>query len=178
MICKASDMLSEECCDIKDYLCTLLSAVQQLHNAGLSTVTKTLLVGVLMKSTSPYICKCLESIDNELVPWGCGMVITDTPMSSFSWCKVLYVAVHLCLLDLSFTFRPFENHYEVHSRYMVFPKGEDHLERPTQVMSLNPSCTVIEKILASSQDITISPTKSSQARRMQVKPRLMNIFEK
>ena len=61
---------------------------------------------------------------------------------------------------------------------MVSPKGEDHLERPTQVMSLNPSCTVIEKILASSQDITISPTKSSQARRMQVKPRLMNIFEK
>ena len=104
MICKASDMLCEECCDIKDYLCTLLSAVQQLHNAGLSTVTKTLLVGVLMKSTSPYICKCLESIDNELVPWGCGMVITDTPISSFSWCKVLYVAVHLCLLDLSFTF--------------------------------------------------------------------------
>ena len=60
---------------------------------------------------------------------------------------------------------------------MVSPKGEDHLERPTQVMSLNPSCTVIEKILASSQDITISPTKSLQAR-MQVKPRLMNIFEK
>ena len=60
-------MLCEECCDIKDYLCTLLSAVQQLHNAGLNTVTKTLLVGVLMKSTSPYICKCLESIDNELV---------------------------------------------------------------------------------------------------------------
>ena len=27
MICKASDMLCEECCDIKDYLCTLLSAV-------------------------------------------------------------------------------------------------------------------------------------------------------
>ena len=29
MICKASDMLCEECYDIKDYLCTLLSAVQQ-----------------------------------------------------------------------------------------------------------------------------------------------------
>jgi len=30
MVCKASDMLCQESCDIKDYLCTILSTVQQL----------------------------------------------------------------------------------------------------------------------------------------------------
>jgi len=177
MICKASDMLCQESCDIKDYLCMLLSTIQQLKDAGLNTVTKTLLVGVLMKTSSQYVDKCLESVDDDTIPWGCGMVIKDVPMSSLSWCKVLYVAVHLYLLDLSFTFRPFENHYEVHRRYMLSTKGEEYLANPTQVMSLNPSCTVIDRILASSQEITIEPKKSSQARGTQVKPRLMKIFE-
>ena len=104
MVCKASDKLCQESCNIKDYLCTILSTVQQLQNAGLSNVTKTLLVGVLMKTTSQYVDKCLESVDNDIIPWGCGMVIRDVPMSNYSWYKVLYVAVHLCLLDLSFTF--------------------------------------------------------------------------
>ena len=49
MICKASDMLCQESCDIKDYLCTLLSTVQHLQNAGLSSVTKTLLVSIFIK---------------------------------------------------------------------------------------------------------------------------------
>jgi len=72
-----------------------------------------------METTSQYVDKCLESVDNDIIPWGCGMVIRDVPMSNYSWYKVLYVAVHLCLLDLSFTFRPFENHYEVHCRCML-----------------------------------------------------------
>ena len=50
------------------------------------------------------------------------MVIRDGPKSNYVWCKVLYVAVNLCLLDLSF---PFENHYEVHGRYMLSSKGEE-----------------------------------------------------
>ena len=62
--------------------------MQQLCDAGLSSVTKTSLVGVLMKMTSPYIyiyiyiSKSLESIDGELIPWGCGMVVKDIPMSN------------------------------------------------------------------------------------------------
>ena len=75
--------------------------------------------------TSPNISKSLESIADELIPWGCGMVVKDISMSSLSWCKVLYVAVRLYLLDLSFTFRAFENHFEVHHQYMLSSKGEE-----------------------------------------------------
>jgi len=70
LICKASDMLCQESCDIQDYLHTLLSTVQQLQDAGLSSVMKALIVCVLMKATSPYICKILECIDDELIPLG------------------------------------------------------------------------------------------------------------
>ena len=98
-------------------------------------------------------------------------------MSSYSWCKVLYTAIHLCLLDLSFTFRAFENHYEVHRRYVLSSKGEQFLEKPTTVMSLNPSSTTIDRILASMQDITTQTKKSSQTRGAHMKPRLTKFFE-
>ena len=177
MICKVSDLLCKESFDVKDHLCTLLVTVQQLQNGGLTGITKTLLVGILMKTKSEYICKCLESIDEECIPWGCGTVVKDMHMSSYSWCKVLYVAVHLCLLNLSFTFRAFENHYEVHRRYVLSPKGEEFIVKPISVMSLNPSSTTIDRILASTQDITTQTKKSTQARGTQVKPRLTTIFE-
>ena len=69
MICGVSDLLCEENFDIKNHLTTLLATVQQLQNGGLCGITKTLLVGTLMKTMSEYICKCLESVDDECVPW-------------------------------------------------------------------------------------------------------------
>jgi len=82
-----------------------------------------------MKATSPYLCKVLESIDDELIPWGCGVVIKDIPMSSLSRCKVFYIADYLYFLDLSFSFRAFDNHFEMHYRCMLSTKGEDFLAR-------------------------------------------------
>ena len=122
MVCKLSDILCEESLDIKEHLCTLLNTLQQLQNAGLNGITKTLLVGVLMKVSSQYITKCLECIDADS---GCGTVIKGVNMSSNAWCKLIYVGVHLGLLNLSFIFHPFENHYKVHRRYLIASPGEE-----------------------------------------------------
>jgi len=83
MICKVSDVLCEESLHIiKEYLCTLLNALQQLQNAGLNGITKTLLVGVLMKVCRQYITKCLECVDAEAIPWGRGIVVKGVNMSN------------------------------------------------------------------------------------------------
>ena len=59
-------------------------------------------------------------------------------MSNNAWCKLNYCGVHLGLLNLSFTFCPFENHYEVHRRYLIAPASEEFIRNPTAVMSLDP----------------------------------------
>ena len=64
MVCKVSDVLCEESLDVKEHLNILLNTLKQLQNAGLNGITKTLLVGVLMKVCSQYVTKCLEFIDN------------------------------------------------------------------------------------------------------------------
>ena len=38
---------------------------------------------------------------------GSGLVVDDKPMTACAWAKIVYVAVHLSLLKLSFVFRPF-----------------------------------------------------------------------
>ena len=45
------------------------------------------------------------------------------------------------------------------------------------MMSLNLCCTVIDRALASPHDITLDAKKNSQTRGMEVKPRLVEIFE-
>jgi len=115
MVCKVSDALCKESIE---HLVTLLSTLQQLQNARLNGVTKTLLVGVLMKVPTQYITSCLENVDADSVPWGCGTVIKGVNMSSNARYKLIYVGVHLDLLKMSFIFRPFENHYEVHRRLL------------------------------------------------------------
>ena len=60
---------------------------------------------------------------------------------------------------------------------MPSSQGEEFLVKPTTVMSLNPSSTTIDKILASTQDITTQMKKSIQTRGTQVKPGLTKNFE-
>ena len=55
-------------------------------------------------------------------------------MLQSTWHKILYVAVHLGFLDLSFTFRPFDSHYEVHRRYVLSKSGESFIYTPHSVM--------------------------------------------
>ena len=177
MVCKVSEVLCEESLDVKEHLNILLNTLQQLQNAGLNGITKTLLVGVLMKVCSQYVTKCLEFIDEESIPWGCGTVIKGVNMSNNAWCKLIYVGVHLGLLDLSFIFCPFENWYEVHRRYSISSAGEEFLLNPTSVMSLDPCSTAIDTILINSKDVALPSKKSIQNRGSQIKPRLVKIIE-
>ena len=177
MVCKLSDILCEEGLDIKDHLCTLLSTLQQLQNAGINRITKTLLVGVLMKVSSQYIIKCLECIDVDSIPWGCGTVVKGVNMSSNAWCKLIYVCVHLGLFNLVFVFRPFENHYEVHRRYLIAPPGEEFLVNPTTVMSMDPCSSTVDIIMIHSEDASLQRKKTSQSRGSQIKPKIVKLIE-
>jgi len=46
--------------------------------------------------------------------WGSGLYISDVRVSKPSWHKVIYVAVHVGFLDMTFGFYPYESHYEVY----------------------------------------------------------------
>jgi len=177
MVCKVSDALCEESIDIKEHLVTLLSTLQQLQNVGLNGITKTLLVGVLMKVSTQYITSCLENVDADSVPWGCGTVIEGVNMSSNAWYKLIYVGVHLDLLKMSFIFHPFENHYEVHRRYLIAPAGEEFLLNPTTMMSVDPCSTTVDTVMIHGGDISIEHKKTTQSRGSQMKPKIMKLIK-
>ena len=61
--------------------------------------------------------------------------------------KILYVAVHLELLDLSFTFRPFDSNYEVHQKYVLSKSGESFISTPHSVISVSPYSNIAEIVL-------------------------------
>ena len=61
--------------------------------------------------------------------------------------KVMYIAVHLGYLGVSFEFRPFESHFEVHHKYLLSASGEDFLQNPFTVMSVDPQSNVVDIIL-------------------------------
>ena len=141
MICELPEVLCEMHIDIKSHLTTLLDTVKHLHFIGLSTVTKTLLVGTLKGASSQYIKQhepMHQVIDKPGTCWGSGIFIDGIRMGAFAWHKIICVAVHLSLLDLSFNFRPFDNHVEVHRRFALSSAGEGFLAEPTVVMSMNP----------------------------------------
>jgi len=51
------------------------------------------------------------------------------------------------LLDLSFIFRPFDSHYEVHRRYILTTLGESFLCNPYTIMSVDPHSSIIDGLL-------------------------------
>ena len=81
----------------------------------------------------------------------------------------IYIAVHLLLLNLKFTFRPFESHYEVHRHFSLSTTGEEFLLSPSTIMSVNPHSYIIDQLLASSQDTSLQTKRSKQNRSVQVK---------
>lgn len=107
----------------------------------------------------------IEGIDAESIPWGCGTVIKGVNMSNNAWCKLIYVGVHLGLLNLSFMFRPFENHYKVHRRYLIAPPGEEFVINPTVVMSMDPCSTTVDAVLVQSEDVSLQRKKATQSRK-------------
>jgi len=91
-------------------------------------VTKTLLISVLLASNEKYVrtFEILTDIfDCDDTCWRSGISINNTTMSQSAWHKLLYVAVHLHSIDLNFIFKPFENHYEVHRKYVLSTAGNE-----------------------------------------------------
>ena len=102
MVCEVCDSLCEVHVDIQSHLCTLLDTVQCLRSVGLSTITKTLLVGTLMGANTQYIEgheEMKDIIDKADTCWGCGISINGTQMGVFAWQKlsVLLFIFH-CLI--------------------------------------------------------------------------------
>jgi len=178
MICETMDLICEETVDIREYLCVLLQTVKDLRAANVSSVTKTLLIGVMMQTTSKYVCSHKEIVDKTDIPWGSDLIVNDTQMTSSAWSKVICVAVHLSFLNLEFTFRPFESHYEVHRHFSLSTTGEEFLLSPSSTMSVNPhSCIVDRLLIASSEDSCMQSKKSKQSRAVQVKPKIIKLIE-
>lgn len=142
--------------NIQNYLCILLTAICQLHDNGLSTVTRTISVGFLMKATSKYIQSneiIREMVDTSDTCWGSGVVVDGKCMTPYAWSKVIYVAVHLSLLKLSFVFRPFDSHFEVHRRYSISDEGKEYSSTSTTVMSIDPLSYVADSLLNNCKDV-------------------------
>ena len=78
--------------------------------------------------------------------WSNGKGIKDVIVYSM-WYKILYVAVYLDLLDLSFTFRPFDSNYEVHRRYVLSKSGEWFISTIHSVVSVSLYSNMAEIIL-------------------------------
>jgi len=104
-------------------------------------------------------------------------VVKEVNMSNNAWCKLIYVGVHLGLLNLSFIFCPFENHYEVHHRYSISPAGEEFLLNPTSLISLDPCSSTIVTVLINSNDVILPSKRYTQSRRSQIKPRLVKLIK-
>ena len=177
-VCEVAEEICQVSLDIKPYLIILLRTIQELCETGLQGVTKTLLISVLLQINEKFV-KTFGSLhcifDSDEACWGCGVNVEGIKMSQPSWHKILYVAVHLNFVDLDFTFRPFESHYEVHRKYVLSSHGQEFLQVPCTVMSVDPHACVIEKLLGV---VPRSSKRCSQNRGKQVKPQIVDAVEK
>ena len=178
-VCAQMDDICQWSVDIQSFLLTLLNAMQQIHDAGLPKVSKTLLISVLLHSNETYVRSfdalrdLLDSDDDTC--WGSGLFINDVRVSKSSWHKVIYVAVYLGYANIAFDFRPYENHYEVHRKYLLTPDGKAYLDHPTSVMSIDPQSNVVDVMLGMVEGKKYS--KCHQNRGKQLQPRLIAALE-
>ena len=154
-VCTHSDDICQWSVDIRPFLLVLLKTVKQICDTGLQKVIKTLLISVLLQSNENYVRSfdaLQDMLDESNTCWGSGLYVNDIRVSKPSWHKVIYVAVHLGYLDVSFDFRPYESHFEVHRKYLLSASGEDFLCSPFTVMSVDPQSNVVDIILGVSQN--------------------------
>lgn len=178
-VCEHTEIICQASIDIQKYLVLLLQTIKDLCDFGLEGVTKTLVTAVLLQGNEQYVhtFEKLQTIfDEDNSCWGCGAIVDDIRMSQPAWHKILYVAVHLSFLDLSFIFRPFDSHYEVHRRYILTSLGESFLANPYSVMSVDPHSSVIDALLG----LVHRPVSRNvtQKRGTQLKPRIIDLLEK
>ena len=178
-VCAQIDHICQWSIDIQPFLSTLFNTMQQLHAASLPRVTKTLLISVLLQCNETYV-RSFDSLsdlldsDNDTC-WGSGLYINDARMSKPSWHKVIYVAVHLGYVNVTFDFCPYENRHEVHRKYSLALTGEVFLNNPTSVMSVDPQSNIVDVMLGVVESKKYS--KCHQNRGKQLKPRLIAALE-
>ena len=85
--------------------------------------------------------------------------------------SLIYVSVHIGLLDMMFDFRPYDSHHEVHRRYFLSSSGEVYISNPHAVMSVDPQSNVIDVLIGTVE--TVPFRKCHQNRGKQLKPRVI-----
>ena len=99
-------------------------------------VTKTLLISVLLRINEQYVRKfetLKDLIEADDSCWGSGLYVNELMVSKQAWHKVIYVSVHMGFLDMTFDFRSYDSHHEVHWRYFLFflsLSGEEYVSNP------------------------------------------------
>ena len=96
-VCKHSEDICQWSVDIEPFLVVLLKAVQQICNAGMQNVSKSLLIFVLLQSNEQYVGKfemLQDVIEADDSCCGSGLYVNDLRVSKQTWHKVIYVAVH------------------------------------------------------------------------------------
>jgi len=177
-VCSKIDEICQWSIDIQPFMAILLKMVQQVRDAGMQRITKTLMISILLQCNEKYVKSfdlLQDLVDDCNTCWGSGVYVNDMRVSKPSWHKVIYVAVHLGLLDMTFDFRPYENHYEVHRKYFLSPKGENFLQNPFAIMSLDPQSNVVDVMLHVVERKPFS--RCHQNRGKQLKPRLIAALE-
>jgi len=173
-VCRLSDAICQETCDIQDYFMLLFQTMKTLDHAGFQGVTKTRLIAVLLQKNERYVrsfTAMVDLLDSNDPCWGCGVMVKGLKMSQSVWHKILYVAVHLGFINLSFTFRPFDSHYEVHRRYVLSKSGESFISLPQSVASVSPYSNIPEIVLGITHSQPMK--KLVHNRGTQLKPRIV-----
>ena len=83
-VCKHSEDICQWSVDIDPFLVVLLKAVQQICNAGMQNVSKSLLIFVLLQSNEQYVRKfemLQDVIEADDSCWGSGLYVNDLRVS-------------------------------------------------------------------------------------------------
>jgi len=76
---------------------------------------------------------------------------------------------------MTFDFRPFESHFEVHRKYLLSSSGKNFLLAPCTVMFIDPQSNVVDVMLGVVQKATYKKTYQNCGKQM--KPRLTAALE-
>ena len=83
-VCRLSDAIYQESCDIQVYILVLFQTIKTLNNVSFQGVTKTLLTAVLLQINERYVrsfAEMVDLIDNNDLCWGCGVMVKGLKMS-------------------------------------------------------------------------------------------------
>jgi len=77
------------------------------------------------------------------------LYINDLRVSKQTWHKIIYVSVHIGLLNMTFDFQPYDSHH----RYFLSLSGKECVNSPYPVMSIDPQSNVIDTLLGAMETV-------------------------